>query len=286
MLDKIYSGDPEAAIPLAKDMQLANQESALGFILEGEARWAIIYCAAIEMKWGMVDAWKRTRATAVGANGENQDDAYEAVSEKAVQLALAGIARSNNATDHLYAGMAYALKARLFGLRGESRATAHAGVAARQEFIDALAIDPKMADATAGLGLYNYYVDSLSTIVKMLRFFMGIPGGNKQEGIKQLEEGAANGVLMKTNARYYLARNFRTFDQEYARAAGYMAPLVEQYPKNPCYQLMMANLEIEQGKNAEAKTRLESVMTLGIAEPHCAEQSRKLAKEMLATIHP
>ncbi len=285
VLDKIYSGDPGAAIPMAREMQSKNPGNALGYILEGEARWAIIYCAMSEIKWGMVDAWKRTRPTVVSENGENEDDAYLAVSDKAIELALAGIARSNDATDHLYAGMGYALKARLYGLRSESRATAHAAVAARQEFLDALALDPQMADAKVGLGLYNYYVDSLSAIVKMLRFFMGVPGGSKQEGIAQLEEGAAKGVLLKVNARYYLARNFRTFDLEYARAAGYMQPLVEQYPNNPSFQLMMANLEMEEGKNAEAKTRLESVMTMAIADPHCAVRSRQLATEMLGAIH-
>jgi hypothetical protein len=285
VLDKIYSGDPGAAIPLAREMQRKDPESALGFILEGEARWNIIYCAMSEIKWGMVDAWKRTRPSDVSENGENEDDAYLAVSDKAIELALAGIARSNNATDHLYAGMGYALKARLYGLRAESRATAHAAVAARQEFLDALALDPNLADAKVGLGLYNYYVDSLSAIVKMLRFFMGIPGGSKQEGIAQLEEGMNKGVLLKVNARYYLARNFRTFDLEYARAAGYLEPLVEQYPKNPSYQLMMANLEMEEGKNGEAKARLQSLLTLAIADPHCAEQSRKLATEMLRSIH-
>jgi hypothetical protein len=284
-LDKIYSGDPDAAIPMARALETTYPTSALGFVIEGEARWTTIYCTMCEIKWGMVDAWKRSKSVVLKANGENEDDAYMAVADKAIELALAGIARSNNAPDHLYAGMGYALKARLFGLRDENRATARAAVAARQEFIDALALDPQMADATAGLGLYNYYVDSLSSIVKVLRFFMGIPGGSKQEGIRQLEDGATNGVLMKVNARYYLARNFRTFDLDYARGAQYMAPLVEQYPRNPAFQLMMANLEMELGQNAAASSRLHALMTLAIADPLCAARARQVATELLSTIH-
>jgi len=38
-----------------------------------------------------------------------------------------------------------------------------------------------------GLGLYNYYVDTLSTIAQSVRFFMGIPGGSKDDGIRQLQ---------------------------------------------------------------------------------------------------
>ena len=37
----------------------------------------------------------------------------------------------------------------------------------------ALELDPQMADATAVLGVYNYYVDTLSGIVKLLRVFHG-----------------------------------------------------------------------------------------------------------------
>jgi tetratricopeptide (TPR) repeat protein len=270
---------------MARDMERANPDSPLGYLLEGEARWSLIYCAACEMKWGMVDAWKRSKSTQVWADGENHDDAYMAATDKAIELALAGIARTNNATDHLYAGMGYALKARLLGLRDESRAVAKVAVAARQEFLDALALDPQMADATAGLGLYNYYVDSLSGIVKVLRFFMGIPGGSKQDGIRQLEEGANNGVLMKVIARFYLAKNLRSFDLDYARAAATMKSLVEEYPRNPAFLLMMGNLELEQGHTAEAEKTLRSVGDLEIRDEECRERARRVAGEMLATIH-
>jgi hypothetical protein len=284
-LDKIYSGDPHDGLRMAREMERANPESALGYIIEGEARWGLIYCASCEVKWGMVDAWKRSKTTQAWADGENHDDAYFAAADKAVELARAGYSRSNNAPDHLYAGMGYALRARLLGLRDETRATAKAAVAGRQEFLDALALDPQMVDATAGIGLYNYYVDSLPSIVKMLRFFMGIPGGSKQDGLKQLEDGANNGVLMRVIARFYLARNMRTFDLDYARAAGYMQPLVQQYPKNPAFLLMMGNLEIEQGHNAEAEKTLRSVADLEIRNHECAEHARQSAREMLASIH-
>ncbi len=284
-LDKIYSGEPHEGLRMAREMERANPDSPLGYILEGEARWSLIYCASCELKWGMVDAWKRSKNTQASADGDSHDDAYIAATDKAIELALAGIARRNNATDHLYAGMGYALKARLLGLRGESRAVAKAAVAARQEFLDTLALDPQAVDATAGLGLYNYYVDSLSGIVKVLRFFMGIPGGNKQDGIRQLEEGANNGVMMKVIARFYLAKNLRSFDLEYARAETAMKPLVEKYPKNPTFLLMMGNLELEQGHTAEAERMLRAVGDLEIRDVECRDRARTVAGEMLATIH-
>ena len=280
-LGQTYSGNPREAIRIAREIEKSQPDSALGYVLENEARWSVIYCASCEIKWGMVDGWKRPKTTAKNAAGEVEDDAYVAAADRALELATASIARTNSAGDHLYAAMANAQKARLFGLRDETRATAKSAVAARAEFLKALEIDPQMADASTGLGLYNYYVDSLSSVVKVLRFFMGIPGGSKQEGLKQLEDGMQRGVLMKATARFYLAKNLRTYDLEYARAAGYLAPLLQQYPQNPTFALIMANLEIEQGQRDAAAKRLQAIAAMPISDPDCAARTQKLAAEML-----
>ena len=60
-LDRIFDGDPDAAIELAKVVQQRQPEHPVGYLLEAEARWWKIYCEALEVKYGMVDAWKRSR---------------------------------------------------------------------------------------------------------------------------------------------------------------------------------------------------------------------------------
>ena len=110
-------------------------------------------------------------------------------------LAEAQLAKSDTAEMHTYAGLGWALKVRVYGLRDENRNAAHAAVNGRREMLAALKLDPDMADATAGLGVYNYYVDTLSPLVKLLRIFMGIPGGDKQLGIKQMEVGMNRGLF-------------------------------------------------------------------------------------------
>ena len=122
-----------------------------------------------------------------------EDDAYLALADKMARLAEAAIAKSDTAEMELYAGMGYALRARLLGLRYEKMPTARAGVEARKHFLRCLELDPNMADAYTGLGVYNYLADALSAMAKVLRFFMGIPGGNKRVGLHQLEMAAAKG---------------------------------------------------------------------------------------------
>src|SRR5260370_33093809 len=82
-----------------------------------------------------------------------------------------------------YAGMADATTARLYGLRAENRNAVRAGVRAREHLLRAKALDADLADADLGLGLYNYYVDTLSAIAKILRFSRATPGGPNQVAV-------------------------------------------------------------------------------------------------------
>jgi len=280
-LDQIYSGNPDAAISTARNIERDQPESPVGYLLEGEALWWKTYCAACEIKWGQLDAWKAAK--------QPGDDAYFALADKAIAFARTQLAKSDTAEMHLYVALGFALKARLYSLRDEKRNVARAGVAARAECIRALQLDPDMADATAGLGLYNYYVDTLSAIAKMLRFFMGIPGGNKQEGIRQMKVGIDRGVFVSVDSGFYLARNLRTFDQRYEEALSITEPLVARYPSNPVFQLLAGNLNAELGRNAKASEYFHAVLAPpgpdADSDPACAARTHDLANSFLASLH-
>lgn len=284
-MEKIYAGDPTGAIVILRDLQRSQPENPIGFLLEAEAAWWQIYCENAEVKYGMVDAWKRGKKA--------EDEQYLALVDQVINLAQAQIAKSNSAEMHLYAGNAYALKARMYALRGESRAVAHTGVVARGEFLHALEIDPQMADATAGLGLYNYYVDSLSSAVKVLRFFMGIPGGDRDEGIRQMQVGIDHGVLSQVTMRFYLAKNLRNFDQKYEMALAVAKPLGTRYPQNTVFQLLLGNLNTELGRTENAARYFHAAMQTSSADrggdcsscTTCKNRVREIADSFLAERH-
>ncbi len=272
----IYGGNPEAAAPLARSIEQSEPDQPLGYLIEAEADWWNIYCAACQIKWGMVDDW---------AHGKRPShDAYLALADQVITLAKTQLAKSDTAEMHVYAGLGYALKARVYDERDEHRNVARAGVAARAEFLAALKLDPDMPDATAGLGFYNYYVDTLSPIVKVLRFFMGIPGGNKQEGIAQMREGAAHGVLFAVDTRYYLAKNLRTFDLRYEDALAVAQPLVDEYPHNAIFLLLVGNLNAELGRNATATSYFRAALQAPVSNPDCAQRIQAIASQFLASL--
>src|SRR5208283_520464 len=124
----------------------------------------------------------------------------------------ANLQHKETAAMNIYAGMAQALASRLYSLRGENHSAARAGVRAREHFLRALALDPTSADAGFGVGLYDYYVDTLSTMARVLRFFMGIPGGSKADGIRLLQTAIRDGQLTPVLSRFYLAVNLENYD--------------------------------------------------------------------------
>jgi hypothetical protein len=276
-LEQIYGGDPDAAIVTIHQMERAQPDSPVGYLLEDEALWWKAYCAACEIKWGILDASKRPK--------EPADDTYFALADKAIDLAHAQIAKSDTAEPHVYAAIGLALKARLYGLRDQKRDVAHAGVAARAECVRALQLDPDMADATAGLGLYNYYVDTLGGIAKMLRFFMGIPGGDKEEGIRQMNIGIDRGAFLSVGSRFYLAKNLRTYDQQYAEALTVAQPLIARYPHNLVFLLLLGNLNAEMGHQAEASGYFRAAQSTTIPDSVCTARIHELAASFLTTPH-
>jgi tetratricopeptide (TPR) repeat protein len=282
-LEKIYTGDTQGAISILRALQTSQPENPLPVLLEAEARWWQIYCQNSSIKYGMIDAWKRGK--------KPEDEAYFALADRVIALSQAQLAISNSAKMHFYLGSGYALRARLFALEGEGRAVAHAGVAARTEFLHALEIDPNYADATAGLGLYNYYVDSLSSAVKVLRFFMGIPGGDRNEGIRQMQAGIDRGELSPNPMRFYLAKNLRNFDRQYEQAVAVAEPLTVRYPQNPVFQLLLGNLNTELGRTEKAAQYFQAATHNSIVHENCSECSpcdarvHEIASTFLAEQH-
>lgn len=279
VLEKIYSFDLAGAVESAKHMQAEHPEHPLGYLLEAEALWWKIWCISAEFKYGMSDARHRQKLDA--------DQHYFELVAKASSLAEAKIKKHETAEMQFYAGMADAAAARLYGLRWETRNTARSGVRGREHLLRAKALDPSLADTDLGLGLYNYYVDTLSAMARVLRFLMGIPGGSKQEGVRLLEHAIGEGVLTPSLARFYLALNLHRYDEQYVKALAIVGPLAEEYPANPIFQLARGDLYAKLGRKQKALLSYRAADALKIQDGECQAHVHDLARvsiEALGTI--
>ena len=275
-LELLYAGSPDEALARFRELQAADPNDPLPYLLEAEARWWQIYCEACEIKWNTIDAWERPRMAS--------DESYLALAGKAVSIAESRIAQADSAEMRLYAGLGWSFRARLLGLRNDRRGTARAGVNARAHLLRCLQLDPEMADAYAGLGLYNYYVDTLSPIARLLRFFMGIPGGSKQEGIRQLEIAMEKGDLTRIGARFYLAKNLRMYERDYARSLEVLAPLIEEFPRNPIFQLIRGEVQAKLGRREAAEESFRQAEQFAFGDNACARHLRALAEESASSL--
>src|ERR1700676_5098164 len=98
ILEHIYSGRSDLAIPEAQALEREQPDHPLGYLLEAEARWWEIWCLSAEYKYGMNLPRHRGKVKA--------DQVYLDVVAKAEALAEAGLAKHESAEMDLYAGMA------------------------------------------------------------------------------------------------------------------------------------------------------------------------------------
>jgi len=278
ILDHIYGGRRDLATPEIQQLQQQAPDDPLGYLLEAEVEWWRIWCESAEFKYGMTMARHHEKAP--------RDQHYLELTTKAYTLAESGLRQHDTGEMHLYAAMADALAARLYAMRGEYRATARAGVRARSNFQKALELNPALDDAYTGLGLYNYYVDTLSVLAKAMRVLMGIPGGTREEGVRQLRRGMEYGQLSAQVARFYLAMNLLNYDQKYEEALRLITPMTEKYPGNPLYQLMRGDLNAKLGRKqlAESYYRAADVAANGVPEPDCRAKMKELARQALEAL--
>jgi tetratricopeptide (TPR) repeat protein len=275
-LRRMYSGDTSGAIEIAHRVQRDQPQHPIGYLLELNARWWKIYCAVCDVKYNLIDAWDRGKL--------REDESYLRLADRAIDLAEAELHARETAEMHVYAGMGFGFKARLYGLRGERFNVARAGVKARAHFARALELDPDMGDALTGLGLYNYFADALSTFAKVLRFMMGIPSGNKSEGIRQLETAMKTAELSAAEARFYLARNLRNFDQQYERAGELLEPLAAEYPQNPVFALLLGDMNAKLNRKEKAAASFRAAQKMAIPDGACRARVVELTRQALAAL--
>ena len=276
ILDKIYSFDLDAALDASRRMQQQQPDHPLGYLLESDILWWRIWCTSADFKYGLSDARRRAKLPT--------DQHYLDLAARISSLTDSRNMQHESAEMHFYAGMAEASSARLYALRAEYRNAARAAVRGREHLLRAKALEPDLADADFGLGLYNYYVDTLSAMARILRFFMGIPGGSKQDGIRLLQRDISEGLLTPAVARFYLALDLHRYDQQYEKALAVIAPLVDKYPANPLFQLARGDLYAKLGRKQLALASYRAASASPVPDPECQAHIQELARVSIAAL--
>lgn len=281
-LNLLMNAEVSAAMEVFEKTQTDDPRSPLGSLLEADATWWKIYLTT----GNLIDPDVFNVAS---GSKSPYDKRFGDLVNQTIQKAQLNIRQKRDvARNYLYAGMAYALRARFTGMRGQNLAAARAGKAMRSLLITALEHDPYLRDAYLGLGIYDYFVDTLPAIVKLLRWIIGLPGGSREQGLKMMNYAAKYGELTSGEAQFYLAKDYsRTSEQQYAKSLQFFQDLEREYPRNALWKLMIGSLKIRAGDANDGEALYRQVLQTTRGKKSRIQQAfHNAAQQALARRHP
>ena len=172
------------------------------------------------------------------------DPAFSASVERAIRTSEAWTARApQDAEAWFYLGGAYGARVQWRVLRGEKVAAARDGKRIKEAMDQAIALEPGLDDAYFGLGMYKYYADVAPAAARFLRFLLLLPGGDRNEGLRQMLRARSRGRLIQGEADYQLHIIYLWYERQPRRAIELLHGLQARYPGNPLYLAQIAHIQ-------------------------------------------
>ena len=122
-----------------------------------------------------------------------------------------------------------------------------------------LELDPKRREAGLIVGTYRYIVSTLSLPMRLMAYVAGF-GGDKNKGLRMIEETAAAAGENRTDAEFALVLLYNR-ERRYDDAMRVLGNLRRRYPRNRLVLLEAGATATRAGKAAEA----EALLTEGLA---------------------
>jgi len=141
-----------------------------------------------------------------------------------------------------YLGAAYAPLVQWQVLRGERVAAARNGNRIREALERALQIDPAMADAHFGIGVYEYYADVASAAAKVVRWLLWLPGGDRADGLERIDRTRTSGSLLRAEADFQRYVIDIWYEHKPDEALAILKSLDARYPENPIFLQRIAEM--------------------------------------------
>ena len=174
---------------------------------------------------------------------------------KVLSLTEKTLEKNANDIDALYSrGIAFGLRANYNFLVEKSwRASLSDATDARKLHNRVAELQPGFVDAKLVQGAHDYVVGSLPTLYKLLGFLIGFRG-DKDKGIRTLEEVASKGTRVPYDAKVLLAAIYRREGKEMApKAIPLLRELADTFPANHLFRLELVQLYSDLGREEDAK---------------------------------
>jgi tetratricopeptide (TPR) repeat protein len=183
--------------------------------------------------------------------------AFREAIDKAIAIARQRLAaNAKDADAHYQLGAAVGLRASYTAtVDGSMTGAFRAAREAYDEHEQVLSLDPKRKDAGLIVGTYRYIVATLALPLRMMAYVAGF-GGNREKGLRLIEEAARYGGENQTDARFALILLYNR-EKRYSDALAQLALLREKYPRNRLVWLESGSTSIRAGRYADAERFLD-----------------------------
>ena len=181
---------------------------------------------------------------------------------KAMALADARLKQNPRDTAAMYAsGIAYGLRSNYFWVVKKAwHDSLRDATAARKLHNRISELEPNNVDARLVQGLHDYIVGSLPLGYKMLGFLIGMHG-DKEKGIRTVQDVAKNGKLNRVDAEIFLCALYRRENQS-KLAVPLVQDLIRRYPRNYLLRMELGQMYSQSGDGVRGLQALEEVARL------------------------
>ena len=233
---RAHDTEARAALDLVYDGDFHAAEARLAALAAAHADDPVLpYLQALALEWRL-----EQDPTSRAHDGE-----VLAFADRSLGLADRSLAvQAGDGRALLARGAAHGVKSRLHLFRWEKgpaareavRMRASLAAAARGAGEDALDLD-------FGLGLYDYYADTLPRFFKVVSFVLRIPGGDRERGLAAIARVARGGSLFHDDeARVQMYEIHSYFEKKPDRAVHWIREMARLHRGWPLWRLKLAQL--------------------------------------------
>ncbi|MDD5627472.1 MAG: hypothetical protein PHU21_00290 [Elusimicrobia bacterium] len=204
-------------------------------------------------------------------------DALEPKFNKIMDQALARAQKMfdknhNDPEANFYLGACYGMKGRWYLLKYKWVRAANLGFKGYKFLKRTVELDPDYADAYLGMGMYDYYSDTLPTIVKFVANL--IVRGDKKRGLRYIETTLTKGHYSVTEAKIFLVGILSAYEKQPEKALEIILDLRRRKPENLFFLLMEVGTRINaqdwNGAIAFGEFLAPRVRAIAYTKPHAS----------------
>lgn len=223
--DALYQGDFERALQQFSTITQTHPDDPRGY-----------FFLALTHRW----------LTRTDPESNHYQEQFERAAKRSISKCRSLIEDDpDNVEAILYLAASYGYRAEYYNFLKRSWNKAYNdGVKMREYLKKAEKFPDQPIDVQLGYGLYNYYAYLYREKIGWWRFLLSLPKGDKQKGLRLLEQVREEGLYAKIEAWYFLIEIYKDEKERetQTRALTLSEELHRKYPHNPFFHTLLAGI--------------------------------------------